>query len=135
MKRALAAVTAGLFLLPVTLAMAGEKPLLGAWRVDMLDGAAPGKGATATLRFDADGRVSGKAFCNRYGARYQTDGASISFSAAMSTRMMCAPAMMAQEQRFLSLFNGYAQWRVENDTLTLTTDNGLIVRAKRSDGA
>ena len=134
MKRACAVVAAGLFLLPVTLAMASEKPLLGVWRVDTLDGAALEKGATATMRFDADGRLSGKSFCNRYGARYQTDGARIAFSAAMSTRMMCAPEMMAREQRFLSLFNGDTQWRVENDMLTLTTDNGLIVRAKMNDG-
>lgn len=59
------------------------------WRFVKVSGMAVPPKVTATLRF-ANGRASGKAGCNAYGAAYQVgaDG-SASFQQTLSTRMAC----------------------------------------------
>jgi len=53
-----------------------------------------------TLEITPDGIVSGHGGCNRYSGRVSIAGQTISFSPLASTRMACAPAAMAQEQKF-----------------------------------
>lgn len=59
------------------------------WRFVKVAGAAVPPKVTATLRFE-NGRASGKAGCNAYGAAYRiaSDGAA-SFQQALSTKMAC----------------------------------------------
>ncbi|MCC3245151.1 META domain-containing protein [Methylocystis sp. WRRC1] len=121
-----------LALFSVTTARAADDSIVGEWRVERLDGAPLVPGSTATMQFAADGRVAGKGSCNRYGSGYRIDGDSISFTGAMATRMACAPALMRQEARFLSVFSGEARWTIDHDTLTLKGETGVIVHAKRS---
>lgn len=57
-----------------------------------------------------DGRAYGNAGCNHWFAAYQLAGDKISFSAAGSTRKLCAPALMEQEARFLDSLSKVQRW-------------------------
>ena len=72
-----------------------------------------------TIAF-ADGRASGHAGCNRWFAGVtRGDGAALSFGDAGLTRMMCEPARMDVERRFMAVINGAQSAVVEGDTLIL----------------
>ena len=73
-----------------------------------------------TITLGADGRAHGDAGCNRWFAGYQSEGEQLSFSQAGATRMMCAPALMEQEQRFLQALGQVKRWEMgENGELRL----------------
>jgi heat shock protein HslJ len=63
-----------------------------------------------TITLGGDGRAYGNAGCNHWFAGYTLAGDKISFSAAGSTRMMCAPALMEQEARFLDSLSTIQRW-------------------------
>ncbi len=84
------------------------------------------------MKFGADGRLSGKASCNRYGASYETEGDRLSIGPIAATRMACAPPLMQQETRFLSLLAGVRRWSVASGALTLYSEDGArALRARR----
>jgi heat shock protein HslJ len=113
-------------------AAAAPSPILGEWSVGQLNGAPIVQGSKATLRFDADGRVSGKGSCNRYGATYRVEKDRISFSPALSTRMACAPELMAQEALFFSIIQKAARWVLDGGVLIITAEDGSAIRAARA---
>jgi heat shock protein HslJ len=63
-----------------------------------------------TITLGDDGRAYGNAGCNHWFAAYQLEGEQLSFSAAGSTRKMCAPALMEQEARFLDSLSKVQRW-------------------------
>ncbi|AYC32145.1 META domain-containing protein [Pseudomonas cavernae] len=65
-----------------------------------------------TITLDKDGRAYGSAGCNHWFASYQLEGERLSFGSAGSTRKMCAPALMEQEQRFLDMLGTIQRWDV-----------------------
>lgn len=72
-----------------------------------------------TIEF-ADGRASGHAGCNRWFASVtQGEGVALTFGDAGSTRMMCEPARMEVERRFLAAIHETQIAAVEGDTLIL----------------
>ena len=86
-----------------------------------------------TVTLGADGRAYGHAGCNRWFASYQTTGDQLSFSQAGATRMMCAPALMEQEERFLQALGQVKRWEMgENGELRLwyTEDQALRLLAE-----
>ena len=68
-----------------------------------------------TVTLGADGRAHGHAGCNRWFASYAMKGDQLSFSQAGSTRMMCAPALMEQESRFLQALGQVERWEMEDN--------------------
>lgn len=90
------------------------------WRFVEVDGSKVPDGVTATLHLH-DGRASGKAGCNAYGASWETspDG-DTRFGPAMSTKMACltpAGAMQVEKAVFQAL----------QDTARVRRDGGRIV--------
>jgi heat shock protein HslJ len=82
-----------------------------------------------TVTLGADGRAHGHAGCNRWFASYQTKGNQLSFSQAGATRMMCAPALMEQEERFLQALGQVKRWEMgENGELRLWYAEGQALR-------
>lgn len=65
-----------------------------------------------TVTLGEDGRAYGTAGCNHWFASYSRDGDRLSFGAAGSTRKMCAPALMEQEQHFLEVLGQVQRWDV-----------------------
>lgn len=76
----------------------GKRPLVGRSHV--------------SLTFDGQGRAFGNAGCNHWFASYQLDGDTLSFGQPGSTRRMCAPALMEQEQRFFQALGEVQRWEI-----------------------
>jgi heat shock protein HslJ len=65
-----------------------------------------------TMTLGKDGRAYGNAGCNHWFAPYRLDGESIVFGPVGSTRKLCAPAVMEQEQRFLQALPKVQRWDI-----------------------
>ena len=63
-----------------------------------------------TITLGDDGRAYGNAGCNHWFAGYTLNGDKLSFSTVGSTRMMCPPALMEQEARFLNSLSKVERW-------------------------
>ena len=85
-------------------------------------------GTALTMAFSADGKVSGSAGCNNYTGTYASNGSTLAFGPAATTRKMCAePArIMEQEQQFLKALESVATTRQEGDRLELRTADGAL---------
>lgn len=84
--------------------------------------------AQSTIVFDARGRVSGRAGCNRFMGSYTVEGASLRLGPLGTTRMACVPeALGDQERRFLAALETVRGWRIERGLLFLTDDAGDAV--------
>ena len=82
-----------------------------------------------TVTLDTDGRAHGHAGCNRWFASYELQGKKISFGHAGSTRMMCAPALMEQETRFLQALGAVERWDIgDQGELRLWPQQGQPVK-------
>ncbi|NKI34206.1 META domain-containing protein [Wenzhouxiangella sp. XN79A] len=70
-----------------------------------------------TMGFEAtEGRVFGRAGCNRYTAGYTLDGADFEVGTAAATKMMCPEAMMQVEDRFLKALDGFRRATIDPAT-------------------
>ncbi|HEY4169987.1 MAG TPA: META domain-containing protein [Reyranella sp.] len=83
-------------------------------------------GSTATMRFAADGKVSGSGGCNTYTSTWKADGNALAFTPAAATRKMCDPGVMTQEQAFFAALGSVATMRLEGDGLELRTAQGAL---------
>ena len=89
----------------------------------------PVQGGPLTLRL-ADGQASGNAGCNSWSASYElrkNDG--IRFGPITTTEMACAPELMEQERRFLSVIEfaqGYSVYG--SGGFSLIAGDGRAVR-------
>ncbi|MEU0740041.1 META domain-containing protein [Streptomyces sp. NPDC006134] len=111
----------------VRLSKRQDAPLYGTqWTVT-----APGGGATrAHLTFDdAKDTVSAHLGCNTAHAGATVRDGSLTLGAAVATRRVCEDSLMDTEKRLLRLFGSRADYRIEQQTLTLTSENGTTVRA------
>jgi len=133
-KRSHIAVLAALLcttLLPLpAMAQATAEALAGEWRVFEMAGQAIAPAEEATLAF-ADGRVSGKSFCNRYFAGYKVGATSFSTSQAGSTMMACPDPQMALERTFLDLLLKATGAETAEGILTLKAPDGRTIKARR----
>ena len=82
-----------------------------------------------TITLGADGRAYGSAGCNHWFAAYSLKAQQISFSQAGSTRKMCAPALMEQENRFLNALSKVERWDISpTEQLRLWPGEGKPIR-------
>jgi heat shock protein HslJ len=87
----------------------------------------PVEGSKVTAIFQ-DGRLSGNASCNTYGADYTVDGNQLTIGLAITTMMMCEPQdVMQQEQTYLAALAQVAAYQIDGDTLTLVDANGTVL--------
>ena len=101
------------------------------WTVREMGGAAVPQDAAPTLEFTANGRVSGRAPCNRFTGSYTLKADELSFAQVVSTRMACAPPLMERERRFLTLLDAVRRFERSGDSLILRTDDGRTITARR----
>lgn len=95
-----------------------------AWLVVALRGETPLGAMPPTLRFDAEGRVSGSTGCNRFTARYVRDGQMLAISEPATTRMSCPRALLAQETRFLTGLSAVTLFRAGAGAMVILGDEG-----------
>jgi len=85
-------------------------------------------GRPATIRFDpTTGRAAGFAGCNRYTAGYAVAGDSLSFGAAISTKMACADGDQL-ERGYLAMLPAIKTYALSDSTLTLNGSDGPLAR-------
>ncbi|MFZ3483227.1 META domain-containing protein [Sphingomonas sp. 3-13AW] len=116
-----------------TTARTDSAALVGSeWRITQIGGAAVAPESRAAISFDADGRFSGNAGCNRMIGTYRADGPALSLSNAGLTKMLCAPAEMKQESDLVELLGDVDSYRIDPaGTLVLTTRSGTRIVASR----
>lgn len=103
----------------------------GEWQVEGIAGE-PAVRATATLNFGDDGRLSGRAGCNAYATTYALGAETLVIGPPLTTRMACAPALMAQELRFLDLLGAVRRFDIDaSGALRLLDGSGREISARR----
>ena len=101
------------------------------WRVQDIDGALVPR-SRATLNFANEGRVTGRASCNAFGAEYSLTGERLVISRAAATMMACDAALMQQEQRFLDLLQNTERFEITADgALVLHSAGQRSITARR----
>jgi len=102
------------------------------WVVEAIAGQpAAINGAAATLRFTEEGRLAGRASCNRYVARYAVNGARLAVDPRIAvTQMACPDPVMEQERRFLDALAEARAFRMVDDMLVI--EGGAVIRARRA---
>ncbi|MFD8231044.1 META domain-containing protein [Streptomyces sp. NPDC059696] len=110
----------------VRLSEAKDAPLAGTkWTVTT-----PHADGRAHLTLDTKkGTVSGSLGCNKVHAKATVRDGHITLGPPARTRMMCEDSLMDDEKTLLRLFDGETEYRVDHQTLTLTSENGTRVRA------
>lgn len=103
------------------------------WVVETLSGGTPVEGARATLRFSADGRVSGRAACNSYTAAYALTGEGLAITQTASTMAACEPALMRQERLMLDLLGQVRRFTIDaGGALVLQASGERTITARRA---
>ena len=110
-----------------------EELLQGAeWVVKDVNGTGPIDNSRLTLAFGSGGRVSGHASCNTYTGQYAVTGEGTTVSKMATTRKLCAPSLMAQEDRFLDVLRNVSRFEISPDgALILHTGDGRTITARR----
>lgn len=133
----------GAVVLALALASCASKPpappepsIVGLWQAQEIAGTAVPADVRITLSIYGDGRAVGRAGCNNYTTKYQRAGTTISFGSTISTRMACAPELMALEQSYLDTLTAAARVERRPDgTLVLAADNAAELLFRRQEAA
>ncbi|MFA5539247.1 MAG: META domain-containing protein [Gemmobacter sp.] len=110
--------------------------LAGEWRLTGLGGdPMPEEGAAATLRFTAEGRVSGRAACNWFAGGYDLTGEGLRLSPMGATMMACAGPAMDLDQRIFAAFETVDRFDIGTDgALLLIGADRTVLRAEPAGG-
>jgi len=68
--------------------------------------------------------VSGSGGCNRLIGGFRLSGERLSFSSLGSTRMACAPEVMAFEQKYSEALALVRRWSIDKQNLLLQNEKG-----------
>jgi heat shock protein HslJ len=103
------------------------------WRAQSVNGKAVVLNSEVTMMLGGDGKIGGKSGCNGYSANYQLAGQSLKVMPPMiGTRMLCSPALMAQEQVVRAAIETAQSAEVTSDgDLIVKSANGVITRFTR----
>ncbi|HPE60787.1 MAG TPA: META domain-containing protein [Thiolinea sp.] len=102
------------------------------WLVEDLNGAGVIDRSPTRFRFSQDGKVSGNAGCNRFSGSYSTRNGTLTFGSLSATERACiAPALNAQEARFLELMQAVDRYSFDaTGALVLKTRDGRTITAR-----
>ncbi|KOF18966.1 hypothetical protein AC244_13355 [Ensifer adhaerens] len=98
--------------------------LVGTWLAEDIAGRGVIDNLQSTLEIRDDGTYGGMAGCNHFTGTFSLSGAKITFGPAASTRKMCVPAVMDQEQKFFEALRTELSWAVEGSKLILAKPTG-----------
>jgi heat shock protein HslJ/uncharacterized lipoprotein YbaY len=102
------------------------------WVVEDIGGKGIVDRSRATLNFGEDGRVTGRASCNTYGASWKLSGEGLSMEKGQATLMACNPALDDQERQFLRLLEAVQRFDITDDgALVLHAADGGTIVARR----
>lgn len=89
------------------------------WALEEIDGRMVADRVQSTIRFEADNRISGWGGCNRYFAAVRSGPNFIEVGPIGSTRRICPPVVMEQEERFFDALQKACSIRMEGDYLVI----------------
>lgn len=102
------------------------------WVVEDIGGAGIIDSSRVTIAFDRDGRVSGRATCNRYTGAVELSGEGLRVGPVAATMMACPEALMVQERRFLTALETVERFDIdESGGLLLFAAGERVVTARR----
>lgn len=105
--------------------------LAGTWQLETIGGQPVVAQSQASLVFTSS-ELSGNASCNRFFGTYQYSDGVLTIPQLASTKMMCGPSIMAQENDVLTSLSQALQVRVHEDMLHLLDDLGeVLISARR----
>ena len=111
-----------------------ESDLAGAWVVEFIGERPVIDNSPATIEFAGNGRMGGHESCNRFVGEYALSGSSLSFGKLGATKMMCPPALMEQEARFLAALERVSKVQIQNGLLVLLdVDGGAVFKASKKE--
>ncbi|WP_286743954.1 META domain-containing protein, partial [Aquabacterium sp. UBA2148] len=85
------------------------------WVVERIDGRGVVDNSRTTITWSPSGQLAGRAGCNRFTGSYRLQGAAMEVSGVATTRMICVPALMDQEARFLALLGQVTSFQLQRD--------------------
>ncbi|WP_404400321.1 META domain-containing protein [Pelagibacterium halotolerans] len=108
----------------------GAHPLIDTqWTLTTLNGSATPEGVTSTLRFGEDA-IGGNGGCNTFGGSVAFEGETgLDISQIFSTMMACEPPKQDQEHAFFRALEATTRFTLEDDTLTLLSEDGETLAA------
>jgi heat shock protein HslJ len=101
------------------------------WRCTTIDAEAIPADHVITLRFDADGKVSGSGGVNRFHGTCRIAGGAIEFGPIASTRMAAEPTRMAWESRYFAALQASRRIELDGDALRLSSGDATTVEFTR----
>ena len=110
----------------LALACASPPAAEGHWILRELDGSKVDRVQTLTLQND-ESRVNGNAGCNQFQGPASIHAGRMSVGSLASTRKMCEPELMEDEQRYLAALERVQQIRVTDTELVLDDMKGAAV--------
>lgn len=96
-----------------------------AWDLVTMNGETPIEGAVPTASFE-ENAINGTTGCNSYFGSYTLDGTNLSVGPVGQTEMFC-DGRMEQEQAYVGMLMSAVSLTLENETLTIHTDQGDLV--------
>jgi heat shock protein HslJ len=95
------------------------------WLLVTLGGQEPVTKTTVTLKFGADGRVSGSDGCNTFGAPYTSDATTLAITQPMVTTLMaCEQPIMDQATAYQKALGEAKTYKIAGQQLTLSDATG-----------
>ncbi|MFZ4690488.1 MAG: META domain-containing protein [Polymorphobacter sp.] len=145
MKTAIVALAAALALTSCAKEVAlvkGEPPAVtgslegGPWLVEDINGGGVIDNARVDITFDPGDQdtsaVYGKSACNRFKGGWKQDGAGLVLGPLASTMMMCPPALMDTEQKFLKTLEAVRSVTFDaTGAALLKAPDGRIIKIRR----
>ena len=86
------------------------------------------------MTFDVDAsenKISGKTNCNTYSGNYSLANNEFNFGSIISTKMYCEEHVMKEEQNLFKSFGNATNFVFDNDMLTLSSEEGILIQAYR----
>ncbi|MDO3385708.1 META domain-containing protein [Gilvimarinus sp. SDUM040013] len=105
-----------------------QPSITGSWRVKTVMGESVGAESKSYLRFEDANRLSGNSGCNQFFGEYHYTDTQLTLAKDLaSTRKMCLPAIMQQEQHFTRVLSQALSVTVDQSSLQLQDQNGAVV--------
>ncbi len=86
------------------------------------------------MSFDIDAsenKISGKTNCNTYSGNYTLTNNEFNFSPIISTKMYCEEHVMKEEHNLFKSFGDATNFVFDNNMLTLSSEEGVLIQAYR----
>lgn len=105
------------------------------WELITLDGEKvklTDAGNVMFIQFDiAEGRVNGRAACNRYFGNFELDGTKLKFSPMGATRMACPD--LQKETEFFQMLDKVDSYSIKDDVLSFLSKGKVVATFKKEE--